>query len=422
MSPISLDASTTSATHSGTQDKPWPIPVSKLLQRTVWLTLAFVLAFTAYKTAFRPDGNIDIDFDIFYRVAKITQHGELAKVYDLAQTEDLASRYPTNAKMLPYAYPPTTSLINQGLADLPPWLGYVVYQALGLALFALALPRLARDHRAAIGVAAASAMILNVSTGQNGLITAGLAGLAMLALRRNATSGLVAASACLAIKPHLALGPPLALLIARRWTALALLGLAGLAFSAIGIVYYGPDMLSAWLDSLRQSNAMLALGEQGMFPIKRMLSIYAFLRFYGASHAVAMTAHVIAAGIALVTAVVLGLRTTKARAFAISLVASLFISPYLYDYDAAILVIALAAFVADGAFDRARTAYVAALTMVGVMPIPGALSDWKLTGGIDIGIGAIFLVGFYIVLCRVAAEKSVTIEQDFEAGSRPAIA
>lgn len=377
------------------------------------VTILFVLLMTVYRTSIRPDGAIELDFDIFYRVAQITRNGDLAKVYDLSQAEELSRRYPTKTAMMPYAYPPTMSLLNSSLAYVPAWLGYLVTQAIGLALFALMLPRLAGEHRGAVGVAAASAMILNVSTGQNGLVTAGLAGIAALALRRGATGTLIGTSALLALKPHLALGPPLALAIGRCWRTLALLALAGLAISAVGMLAYGVPTTRAWFDALRQSNAMLALGEQGTFPIKRMISAYAFLRFYGASHTGALVGHVLIATAAVATAVGLGWRLDPQRRFALSLTASLFITPYLYDYDAALLTVPLAIFVAEGAFDGSRRAYIAALVVVGLTPVPGALSDWKLTGGVDLVGGALGLIALYGILIAVAVRSRPGHEPEF---------
>ena len=96
----------------------------------------------------------------------------------------------------------------------------------------------------------------------------------------------------------------------------------------------------------------------------------------------------------------------------LALIASLFVSPYLYDYDLALVPIALALLVRDGVFDRAPRAYVAALTVIGLLPIPGAFSNWGLLGGLKIALGAPGLIAILVLtLQATAAPRAKTGDQ-----------
>lgn len=371
---------------------PTPVRVSRMLRATAWATVLFTLGMTAFQVATHPPGRIAIDYDIFYRIARITAAGDLAKAYDLDRAAELARTYPTDVRVVPYAYPPTASLFLEALTWVPAWLGYLVTQILGLALYAAILRAVAGAHRDAVFVAAAPAMILNVCTGQNGLLTAGLAGLVALALKARAPGPLIGAAALLTLKPHLALGPPLALAILRRWKTLAALGLASVGLSAVGLVVFGPPTALAWIESLRQSNAMLALGLQGPFPIRRMVSVYATLRTYGVSHLGSLTAHAGIASLALVATLRLGTRDAPARTFALALISGLLVSPYLYDYDLAMVAMAVAILVASGDMAESRREYCVCLALVGIVPVPGFLTEWKLTGGLELAVGGPCLV------------------------------
>lgn len=379
-----------------------PLPVSPLLRVVTLLTILLSLGYGAYSASATAPGLIDSDFKIFRRMAEITRDGHLAQAYDLDQAEALEGRYPTGNKVVPYTYPPLMSAYIRHLADTPPWLGYLFWMVPGLVAFAGAIGRLAGPHAAAIGIAGASAVILNISVGQNGLLIAGVAGVAAWGLTIGRVGYASTLAGCLALKPHLALGLPLGLALRGQWRALALTALVGLGLTAAGFLFYGPEVAHAWLVGTRQASAHLALGLHGAYPIERMVSVYATLRTYEVPHTLALAIHALVAAGALALTVRASLGQSLARSLGFGLIASLFLSPYLYDYDLALLAVALALLVRDGVFDRAPRAYAACLVLLGLLPIPGAFSNWGLLGGLKFAVGGLGLLAV-LALCLAAA-------------------
>ncbi len=382
-----------------------PLPVSPLLRLVTLATVVLSLAYAAYSASATPPGLMDSDFKIFRRMAEISRDGQMAKGYDLEQAGSLEARYPTGGKTVPYTYPPLTTALIRPLADLPAWLGYLAWMVPGILLYGLALVRLAGPHAPAVAIASASAVILNISVGQNGLLIAGLAGVATAALLAGRTGLGVSVAAWLALKPHLALGLPLGLVLQRRWRTLAALGLAGLGLTGLGFAICGPEVARAWLSASRQASQLLALGLEGAYPIERMASVYATLRTYGVAHGAAVAVHILVACAGVWMTLTAGSGQRPARQFGLALIASLLVSPYLYDYDLALLAPALALLVRDGAFDGAPRRYVASLVIAGLTPIPGAFSNWGLLGDVKLAVGAAGLIAVWSLCLSAVSDQ-----------------
>jgi hypothetical protein len=142
------------------------------------------------------------------------------------------------------------------------------------------------------------------------------------------------------IKPHLALGLGLATLLKRQWRVVALsLGVVAIS-SAIASAILGFGIWAAFLDGASAAGGNM---EEGHYPLFRMTSVYAAAFTAGASADLALAVHAAAAAVGVGSIVLaFSMGWPIARFLAVSLFASLSISPYNYDYDMPALAIALA--------------------------------------------------------------------------------
>ena len=119
-----------------------------------------------------------------------------------------------------WSYPPHLLLITWPLAFLPYLPGYLVWCAIGMAVYLLAAIDGGRRKERLYMLAVAPAVWMNIFAGQNGFLTSALmiAGLAQLG-RRPILSGVC--FGLLTIKPQLGLLLPLMLLLTGQWRAIA---------------------------------------------------------------------------------------------------------------------------------------------------------------------------------------------------------
>jgi hypothetical protein len=153
------------------------------------------------------------------------------------------------------------------------------------------------------------------------------------------------------IKPHLAVGSALLALLGKRIAALAIAAALVIVTSLLATAILGVGIWMAFLNAVRESTAFL---EGGHYPLFRMTSIYACVRSFGFDAGTALGIHAVGAVVAVLGIVGLWLKATDSRlVMAGTMVGSLFISPYNYDYDLAILGLAIA-YVLPDLLARAR--------------------------------------------------------------------
>src|SRR6201992_438824 len=183
---------------------------------------------------------IGTDFSSFYAAGSLALEGHAADAYTPA------AHYAREQKLFgektPYYswnYPPVFLLVAAPLALLPYPLALALFQAAGFGLYLLVIaailaPARRRDpvfERNWLPVAAAfPAVFINLGHGQNGFLTAGLFGAALLALpQRPVLSGIL--FGLLAYKPQFGLLIPFALLTGGQWRAMIAAGLTAIALA-----------------------------------------------------------------------------------------------------------------------------------------------------------------------------------------------
>jgi hypothetical protein len=290
-----------------------------------------------------------VDFACFYISGIFAASAVPASVYSYpafsaAQAALVGSPF-TGLPHFHFLYPPNFLFFTYPLALLPyvvafvAWVAstFLVYQA---AVYAV-LPRAATLIAAAVPIAVTN----NAQLGQNGFLTAGLMGLALVCVeRRPVLAGVFVG--LLTYKPQFGVLFPFALMAAGRWRVIASAAATALILAITAGAVFGHDVWSAFFDTIRGFDARLSPDERVEFLYQ---SVFAWLHWWGVSPILAWSAHALAA------AVVAGVVCTiwflpapyplKAAALCIGAVA---ITPYVLAYDLCILTIAVAFLARDG--------------------------------------------------------------------------
>ncbi|MBR0740093.1 DUF2029 domain-containing protein [Bradyrhizobium liaoningense] len=285
------------------------------------------------------------DFDAFHIVALHVWRGDLVQVYHFESLLKMQMEAAGGATgFMPWTYPPQYDLLVAPFAFLPVGVGYLLFTAGTLALYLVTLRAMAGRNFAQVLVILFPALAITIGCGQNGFLTGALIGLVCLNVeRRQWLAGL--ALGAMVIKPHLAIAVGLYLLATRRWIVLGTAAAVVLASSLLCTLLFGWQIWTAWLGAIRESAVFL---EQGFYPLFRMISAYAALYKAGLPASVAVWGQAAVAGVALL-AVLLGAARNVSPQFAlgVSVMVSVMISPYAYDYDLPMLGIGLALILPD---------------------------------------------------------------------------
>lgn len=245
----------------------------------------------------------------------------------------------TNVYGTPIYYPPTYLLFLAPFGLLEYFVAHLVFFLCGLALFLSTLWVITRQRWFVIFMLCFTGIWINLVSGQNGLYTASLAGLGFVLLGRNP----VVAGLCfglLTMKPHLGLLIPVALVAARAWKAIGTAVLVALALFMLAGVIFGPDI---WVWGLSgMANASYNLSQAQSLWI-RIPSAFSTMRLSGVTPGLAMLLQLIL--IIPMSMIVWGVwrhsRNQNLNAV-VSCCAALLVTPFVYDYDMALLGIALA--------------------------------------------------------------------------------
>lgn len=291
-------------------------------------------------------------------------------------------------------YPPTFLLAVLPLGLLPYLPALTVFLAGSIAAWAALIRRIVPDRRYWIAGAAMPAGLVNVFHGQNGFLTAALAGFALLLLdRRPLVAGVLIG--LLAIKPHLAILFPIALVASGNWRAFVAAAITATLFSLASIAVFGWGTLAAFIHDMPSAGGLI---DQGVLPWGMIPSPYVFALALGVPRAVAMALQS-AAAVAAMVGVWLAWRSAAApfaaRA-AVLLTGALMISPYVFYYDMTWAGLAVGWLALDAALagfwrwerEVLLAAWVAPLLMVPVYKVSG------------VQIGCIALVALFTVAVR----------------------
>lgn len=284
------------------------------------------------------------DFDAFHIAGTMANQGQAHATYQAAATFAAQQEITGTQSFMPWTYPPPALLLTQGLASLPIGVAYALFIAASFCCYLLVLRQIAREYLPGVLIATIPTLVLTLRTGQNSFLIAVLAGSFLLGfLRQRPAAGIPLG--LMVIKPHLAAGLALLSLLGQRWSIMLWAALTVILSLAIATFALGTGIWPAFLGGVREAGQFLS---EGYYLLFRMISLYAFFRSLGTPAEIAFALHAVGTVLALVMLVIVWRSSLPPRMVAATAcVASLFVSPYGYDYDLTLLGLAMALVMRD---------------------------------------------------------------------------
>jgi alpha-1,2-mannosyltransferase len=259
-----------------------------------------------------------------------------AQAYNAALRQLLGAAYPEHY----WSYPPHVLLFTWPFGLLPYLPSYIVWCAIGIALYLLACSRAIRSDRL-LFLAVAPGVAVCIFFGQNGFYTAALLIGGLLCLdRRPVLAGVL--FGILTIKPQLGLLLPVVLLLERRWLTIVVALATAACLVAATALLFGPDVwLAFWHKVIPQQQWLTAHGD-GLLLVM-VASVFYGARLLHLPEGLAWAMQGLVAALA-VGAVVWAFWKRRDRVLALSLLiaATFLVTPYILNYDMVVLGFAVA--------------------------------------------------------------------------------
>ena len=267
-------------------------------------------------------GPRNIDFAAFWHAGQVILRGVPEAAYGIGMNPF--------GDLIPIAYPPPFLAFIAPFGLLSFGAAFTLWVVVTGAFYVAA-----SKSRVALANPAAA---FNGLVGQNGFLTTGLLLLGLGLLSANPVAAGVILG-FMVVKPQLALALPVVVIAGRLWRAIP----AGLASASLllglAAVTFGPDTYRGFLENLSLYGEWLS---DGRWPWSHIASFYGIGRWFGlGGYAWILHGGVAAAALA---AVWVAWRGNWDGKIAIAASASLLLSPYLFAYDAVLLVAPLAYF------------------------------------------------------------------------------
>ncbi|HKT64175.1 MAG TPA: glycosyltransferase family 87 protein [Burkholderia sp.] len=321
------------------------------------LSVAFLITWAVVTDAFTSQATArpGVDFSVFWTASQLVLQGHAAATYDpvfFSHAEVARFGAYMGHQSLPWLYPPTMLLFVAPIALVPFLPAFFLFFAGSLLCYAYAVLRLSGlrtylpvPRAAALVVLAYSGVFWSILYGQNSVLTAGIAALAMVCLgRRPILAGVLIG--LLAIKPQMAMVFPFVLIATRAWRTFAAAAVATTLFTAASIALAGTESLTGLAHAMS-----IVRGMHFTLPAYWFVSPtpFAALRLSGASIPVALAVQAAVGLLAIAAAVQVWRRTADMRLRGAALaVATLLTTPYLWHYELAWLGIAVFCMIAHG--------------------------------------------------------------------------
>ncbi len=351
-----------------------------------------------------PQGRpVGTDFSHMYGAGTLVREGHAADAYSHAALHAAQKRIFASEAVPYYSwhYPPTYLLVAGLLAGLSYFGALAVWMALTLPLYLLAIRRIVAGRQAMLVALAYPAVFVNLIHGQNGFLSTGLTGLALLSLkRRPLLAG--ALIGLLAYKPQFSLLIPFALVAGGHWRAFAAAVATVLATVVLATGAYGMEIWAAFLESSAFAREQVI--EQGVAGYHRSISSFAALRLLGGSLGLAYGGQALAS-LAALAVVFWAWRGSGPQALksALLVACTLLATPYGWDYDLMLLALPIAWLAAAGLEGGFRPWEKTALLAIFALPFLARL----LAGVLSLPIAPLVIGAIVIVLAfRLVAARA----------------
>lgn len=320
---------------TNTMTKPYYL-TTKRLQLSAWALFIFsgillgLFIHENFLSSQAKDPHPYRDFIAFWAAGKLADEGRPEQAYDPVTMHAAEKAAVPNSEKFAWFYPPTYHMLVLPLSWISYKPAYASFMLLSIMLYYWTVRTLAPPKISSFAILAFPGVTVNVIFGQNAMITASLAMLALHFLpRRPALAGVFIGM--LAMKPHMAIMFPLALLCGGYWRTFGTAAATTVLMVLASLTILGPKSWIAFIDSLQTARNLLELGG---LPWSRMTSVFADSRLLGTSIHHAYIGHGVTAIIFMAGMVYVWLAShdIRLRGAALAL-ATLTVSPYMYDYE-----------------------------------------------------------------------------------------
>ncbi len=324
---------------------PWLTRRRLVVYPKLFLTVYLVSAIAwlmSSKGLVDPAGHpIGADFIDPWSASWLTLHGAPAAVYDVARLWSV-ERWAVADPAVGFAgfhYPPMYLLAILPLALAPYVWSLLAWTAATFAAY-LGVSKIDPERDSLwLAIAFPGAMV-NLTNGQNGFITLGLLGAALLTLeRRPILAGVM--FGLMSYKPQYGVLVPIFLLATGRWRSIGSASITVVLFAALSLAIFGEQSWQAFFLSVSFTRHVVL--EQGGSGFEKLQSAFAAARLWGVGVA---SAYAFQAAVSLITALSLiwiCRRTAKFELHAAALATGiLLVTPYMMDYDLVVLALPIA--------------------------------------------------------------------------------
>jgi hypothetical protein len=286
------------------------------------------------------------DFLSFFSVSRILRGPSPALAYSPAYLGSVEQAVGgAGVPFYAWFYPPIALLVVYPLAALPYGCALLAWSVLGVGAYLLLARAIVPDRAGVLAAAAFPAVPLTLGHGQNALFVAALLGAALFLIdRRPSIAGVLLGLA--AFKPHFAVLIAVGLLVARRWKAAAAAVATVSVLGATTILMFGTDVWSAFFASAAMARDSL---ESGLVGHHKMQSAFSGARLLGMGSPIAWGVQLgVTAAMVLVAAKTCSSRVDARIRNAVLLVSAVLATPFVLDYDLALVGPAIACLASYG--------------------------------------------------------------------------
>ena len=289
-----------------------------------------------------PGGGVPSDFVSVWAAGRLVLEGHPAAVYDWPAhklVEEAAVGHAFGG-YFGWHYPPTFLFVAAALSLLTYATAYAVWVFGTFPVYLAAIRAIVGERTGYLLAAAFPALLANFIVGQNGFLTAGLVGGALVLLpRRPIVAGLLLG--LLTYKPHLGLLFPIALVAAGYWRAFFTAAMVAVLMAVAAWFAFGSDTWQAFFANIgHTSQAFLS---DGWADWGKLQTAFGLTRTLGGGETLAWA---VQGAVALVAAIAIALLWRSRAAYEIKAAAlatgAMLATPYLYTYDLVVLAVPLA--------------------------------------------------------------------------------
>ena len=284
---------------------------------------------------------VGADFLAFYAGSQLALEGKAQAAYDYptfhkTQTDIIEATPPP----LFWLYPPSFFLVILPLSLFPYIISWLVWLFLTGAGYLAVMRKIFPDSLTLTVAIAFPGTIQNIIQGQNGFLSTIFIGGGLILLpSRPFYAGILLGM--MTYKPHLSFLLPVALLASRHWLALGGFMIGAVSLIASSTIVLGADIWIIYIKNILYATQVL---QSDVAPLYKAPTTYAFAILLGANVVIARILQATVSVFVLATIIWLWSRSAVPHAEkAAGLAVGIFLfTPSVYDYDLAILAVAIA--------------------------------------------------------------------------------